>query len=125
LSEKCSKIETIVLILTNFENKLQCSAIIQGKTKMKVNTETLTRYLHRIRNHPGWIALNDVAENLKIDRATSRRFTNMAMEWGLVERQQLEDQPTEVRATKKLMALEPSGVRKVVDANSSSETPLL
>jgi DNA-binding transcriptional regulator LsrR (DeoR family) len=92
---------------------------------MKVNTETLTRYLHRIHNHQGWIALNDVAENLKIDRATSRRFTNMAMEWGLVERQQLEDQPTEVRATKKLMALEPSGVRKVVDANSSSETPLL
>jgi hypothetical protein len=115
----------IVLILTNFENQFQCSAIIQGKTKMKVNTETLTRYLHRIRNHQGWIALNDVAENLKIDRATSRRFTNMALEWGLVERQQLEDQPTEVRATKKLMALEPSGVRKVVDANSSSETPLL
>lgn len=89
---------------------------------MKVNTETLTRYLHRIRNHSGWIALNEVAETLKVDRATSRKFTNMAVEWGLVERQQFEEQPTQVRATAKLISLEPGEVRKVVDTNYHSNS---
>ncbi|CBN59203.1 MULTISPECIES: hypothetical protein [Kamptonema] len=92
---------------------------------MKVNTDTLTRYLHRLRNQQGWMPLNEVATSLNIDRATSRRYTNMVMEWGLVDRQQLEEQPTQVRATDKLMKLESGEVRRVVEANCNEEPPLL
>jgi len=92
---------------------------------MKVNTETLTRYLHRLRNQQGWMPLNEVATSLNLDRATSRRYTNMVMEWGLVERQQIEEQPTQVRATDKLMKLESGEVRRVVEANCSESPPLL
>lgn len=92
---------------------------------MKVNTDTLTRYLHRLRNQQGWMPLNEVATSLNIDRATSRRYTNMVMEWGLVDRQQLEEQPTQVRATDKLMKLESGEVRRVVEANCNEEPRLL
>lgn len=88
---------------------------------MKVNQDILTRYLHRLRNQPEWLSLNEVAESLGIDRAASRRYTKMAMEWGLLERQQIENQPTQVKATSKLVALSPSEVRSVVQENTSPE----
>lgn len=88
---------------------------------MKVNQDILTRYLHRLRNQPEWLSLNEVAESLGIDRAASRRYTKMAIEWGLLERQQLENQPTQVKATEKLVALSPSEVRSVVQENTSPE----
>lgn len=90
-------------------------------SKMKVNQDILTRYLHRLRNQPEWLSLNEVAESLGIDRAASRRYTKMAMEWGLLERQQLENQPTQVKATEKLVALSASEVRSVVQDNTSPE----
>jgi len=92
---------------------------------MKLNTDILTRYLHRLRNQPEWMPLNEVATSLNIDRATSRRYTNMVVEWGLVERQQIDEQPTQVRATDKLIKLEPGEVRRVVEANCNEEPPLL
>lgn len=88
---------------------------------MKVDIDNLTRYLHRIRNQEGWLSLNDVGTSLKLDRATSRKFTKMAEDWGLVKRQQLEQQPTQVQATEKLMKLEPGEVRDFIVANSQDE----
>lgn len=86
---------------------------------MKVDIDNLTRYLHRIRNEEGWLHLNDVANSLKLDRATSRKFTKLAEDWGLVTRQQVEQTPTQVQATEKLMKLEPGEVRDFILANSS------
>jgi DNA-binding IclR family transcriptional regulator len=91
---------------------------------MKVNQDILTRYLHRLRNQPEWLSLNEVAESLGIDRAASRRYTKLAIDWGLLERQQLENQPTQVRATAQLVALSASEVRSVVQDNTSPEFPL-
>ncbi|MEB3827334.1 transcriptional regulator [Phormidium sp. CCY1219] len=84
---------------------------------MKLDPDLLTRYLHRLRNQSEWMTLNEVGETLKMDRATSRRYTKLAMEWGLVERQQQENQPTLVRATEKLVELDPSEVRSVVNTH--------
>lgn len=86
-----------------------------------IDRDTITRYLHRIRNHADWIPLNEVADSIGLDRATSRRYTNQVIEWELVERQQLENQPTMIRATKKLTLLQPGEVRHIVDAYSQQE----
>ena len=84
---------------------------------MKIDIDIMTRYLHRMRNQPGWDSLNEVATSLNMDRATSRRYTKTAEDWELIERQQLENQPTKIQATQKLMKLEPGEVRKIVQAN--------
>ena len=87
---------------------------------MKIDVDVLTRYLHQMRNKPGWAPLNDVANSAKMDRATSRRYTKLVEEWGLIERQQIENEPTQIRATEKLIKLEPGEVRKVVEENAGS-----
>ncbi|MGB3513033.1 MAG: transcriptional regulator [Microcoleaceae cyanobacterium] len=84
---------------------------------MKIDIDIMTKYLHRMRNQPGWAALNEVGTSVNMDRATSRRYTKTAEDWELIERQQLENQPTQIQATKKLMKLEPGEVRKIVQAN--------
>ncbi|NEP42400.1 MAG: transcriptional regulator, partial [Okeania sp. SIO2H7] len=62
----------------------------------------------------------EVATTAKMDRATSRRYTKIAEEWGFIERQQIENEPTQIRATDKLINLEPGDVRKVLQEYSNS-----
>ncbi len=84
---------------------------------MKIDTDIMTHYLHRMRSLPGWVSLNEVATSLNMDRATSRHYTKTAEEWELIEGQQLENQPTQIQATQKLIELEPGEVRKIVQGN--------
>ena len=88
---------------------------------MKIDLDVLTKYLHQMRNKPGWAPLNEVATTAKMDRATSRRYTKLAEDWGLIERQQIENEPTQIQATEKLIKLEAGDVRKVVQEYSDRD----